>query len=102
MDKSNLKRHVRQKHEGKRDYKCEHCGKEYFEKRRLDGHIKREHDNVRDEQCNQCGKLFVTKEVLNKHIKYTHMNQKFKCEYCLKSYTQISYFKIHQRNIHGM
>ena len=67
-------------HEGKKDYKCKHCGNEYFEKRRLDGHIKREHDNVRDEKCNQCGKLYFTKEILTRHIKNVHKN--FPCLKC--------------------
>ena len=105
MDKKNFRKHLKIVHEGKRDYKCEHCGNEYFEKRRLVGHIKREHDNIRDEQCNLCGKLFFTKEILTKHIKYIHnkeQNPGFKCEYCQKYYTQKSYFRIHQHKQHGI
>ena len=95
-----MKRHLKQVHDGKKDYKCEICGNEYFEKKRLNGHIKREHDNVRDEQCNQCGKLFFTKEVLNRHIRNIHSNEQkpiFQCEYCQKSYTTKNYFRIHQQ-----
>ena len=105
IDKTYLQRHLRIVHEGKRDYKCEHCGKEYADKKGLSTHIKSSHDNVRDEQCNQCGKLFFTKEVLRQHIKNIHnkeQNPRFKCEYCQKSYTQKSYFKIHQHTIHGI
>ena len=68
-----MKKHLRNVHEGKKDHKCEYCGKEYTDKKNLCIHIKREHDNVsRNEQCNQCGKLFFTKEVLNRHVRNMH------------------------------
>ena len=83
IDKTYLKKHVRTIHEGKRDhiYKCEHCGKEYVEKKCLRAHIKR-HENVRDEKCNQCGKLFLSTETLRRHIGNVHNkgNQKIKCD----------------------
>ena len=82
---SNIKRHINTVHEGKKDHKCEHCGKKYTEKKGLKIHIKRIHDNIRDEQCNQCGKLFFTKEVLKGHIRNIHnkdQNPRLKCEYC--------------------
>ena len=105
LDKTGMKRHLKTVHEGRKDHKCERCGKEYTEKKSLRTHIKREHDNVRDEQCNQCGKLFFTKEVLKKHVKNIHnkdQNPRYKCEYCQKSYTQKYYFRIHQHAIHGI
>ena len=102
---SDIKRHLEQVHEGRKKFKCENCGKEYTEKKGLLVHIKRIHDNIRDEQCNQCGKLFFTKEVLKGHIRNIHnkdQNPRLKCEYCQKSYSQKSYFKLHQRTIHGI
>ena len=75
-----MKRHLRTVHDGIKDHKCEHCGKEYIEKKSLRTHIKREHDNIRDEKCHQCGKLFFSKEVLNKHIKNIHKH--FSCHLC--------------------
>ena len=80
FEKANLKRHLRIVHEGRKDHKCEHCGKEYAEKKRLKTHIKREHDNIRDEKCNQCGKLFFSKQVLNEHIRNIHKH--FSCHVC--------------------
>ena len=100
MDKSYLPKHIRNVHEGKKDHKCQNCGKEYTDRKNLSCHIKRAHDNVRDEQCNQCGKLFFTKEVLNRHIRNIHSNEQkpiFQCEYCQKSYTTKNYFRIHQQ-----
>ena len=101
-----MRRHLRRVHEGKKDYKCEYCGKEYTDKKHLVVHIKRIHDNFTgDEQCNQCGKLYFSKQVLKEHIRNMHnkdQNPKLKCDYCQKSYTQKSYFKIHQRTIHGI
>ena len=60
FDKGGLKRHLKTVHEGVKDHKCEHCGKEYTEKKSLRTHIKRDHENVREEQCTQCGKLFFS------------------------------------------
>ena len=80
FEKANLKRHIKTVHEGIKDYKCNHCGKEYFEKKRLNRHIKREHDNIRDEKCNQCGKLYFSKEGLNLHIRNIHKH--FSCHLC--------------------
>ena len=62
--KTNLKKHIRTKHEGKKDYKCDLCGNQYFEKKRLNRHIKKEHDKIRDEKCSQCGKLYFSKDVI--------------------------------------
>ena len=78
--KTNLKKHIRTKHEGKKDYKCDLCGNQYFEKKRLNRHIKKEHDKIRDEKCNQCSKLFFSKEVLNRHIKNIHKH--ISCHLC--------------------
>ena len=85
FDNYNLKRHLRNVHEGKIDYKCVHCGKEYVDKKGLSTHIKSSHDNVRDEQCNQCGKLFFTKDVLNRHIRNIHKH--FSCNLCDEAFT---------------
>ena len=109
FSKFHLKRHLKQVHDGKKDYKCEYCGNEYFEKRRLDGHIKREHDNVRNEKCVQCGKLYFTKEVLRKHVKNIH-NKKvnqieeivklFECEFCGKTLRTKQSMQIHVKVVH--
>ena len=84
FDKTHLKRHLRTVHEGIRDYKCEHCGKEFTEKKGLVCHTKRVHDNIRDEQCKHCGKCFFSKECLYRHIKNIHekdlQEKKFQCD----------------------
>ena len=107
--KYQLKRHLKQVHDGKKDYKCEYCGNEYFENKRLNGHIKREHDNVRNEKCVQCGKLYFTKEVLHKHVKNIH-NKKvnqieeivklFECEFCGKTLRTKQSMQIHVKVVH--
>ena len=106
--KTNLKKHIRTKHEGKKDYKCDLCGNQYFEKKRLNRHIKKEHDKIRDEKCNQCGKLYFSKDVLNQHIrnihdkeqnKIVHDKEMAKCEFCGKGFTNKS-MNIHIKAIH--
>ena len=67
-------------HEGIKNFKCNQCGKKYFENKGLKNHIKRKHDNIRDEKCNQCSKLFFSKEVLNRHIKNIHKH--ISCHLC--------------------
>ena len=112
LDKTGMKRHLKTVHEGRKDHKCERCGKEYTEKKSLRAHIKREHDNVRDEQCNQCGKLFFTKEVLKKHIKNIHNKDQnpsrvhegivkhFECEFCGKVLNSKNSIQTHVKAVH--
>ena len=106
--KTNLKKHIRTKHEGIKDYKCDLCGNQYFEKKRLNRHIKKEHDKIRDEKCNQCGKLYFSKDDLNQHIrnihnkeqnKIVHDKEMAKCEFCGKGFTNKS-MNIHIKAIH--
>ena len=110
--KTNLRKHLKTVHEGIKDFKCDHCGKEYTENKGLKVHIKRHHDNVRDEQCNQCGKQFFTKEVLKEHVRNIHnkdQNQKvhhkqmaklLKCEFCGKAFTTKNSLQIHIKAVH--
>ena len=98
FEKSNLKRHLSTVHEGKKDHKCDYCGKEYFEKKRLNHHIKREHDKIRDEKCNQCEKLFFSKELVQKHIRNFHKH--FSCHLCDESFPTNAYLVEHSNMKH--
>ena len=67
-----LQNHIKSVHEGRRDHKCDHCGKSYSKKSSLKTHIKTFHEGRRDYECNQCGKSFTQSHHVSTHIKAVH------------------------------
>ena len=59
-------------HEGRRDFKCDTCGKDYQTRNALNGHIKLVHDKIRDNHCNLCTKSFSFPGHLKRHILEVH------------------------------
>ena len=83
------KTHMNKSHEGKKDYKCEYCGKSYFHGKDLKRHIHKHHKNRnrpiekghKDIQCESCSKYFSQASHLKKHIHTVHDGHKdYKCE----------------------
>ena len=66
-----LNTHIKILHEGKRNYKCDSCGKLCATSGNLKSHIKIIHEKQRN-HCDSCGKSFATLAYLNIHIKRVH------------------------------
>ena len=59
-------------HNGKKDHKCDSCGKYLSTTQYLKIHIKSVHNGQKDHKCNICGKLFSLSGALNTHNKTIH------------------------------
>ena len=76
-----MKKHIKTIHEGRKDYKCEYCGKLFGQNGSMWTHVRMVHKG-RKEECNICNKSFHPNALLN-HIKQVHKGQKqFKCNIC--------------------
>ena len=93
-NKRNLKRHQDTIHEGRRDYQCEHCGKEFAWKQAYQNHVQVVHEGKtprvreKDKMCPQCGRGFACNDHLTRHIEHVHEGQDYGkgfCEKCSKT-----------------
>merc|ERR1712018_784080 len=62
-------------HEGKRNYKCDSCGKAFAFSQHLKNHIRKIHEGQRNCNCSSCGKSFTRSEYLQIHINNGHEDQ---------------------------
>ena len=67
-----MKKHIHTIHEGKKDYKCESCGKLFSEAGTLKKHMHTVHDGHKDHKCDSCGKSFTKLQSLEKHLHIVH------------------------------
>ena len=68
---SNLSTHVRTVHEGKKEFKCEYCGKCFGVNQNLKQHI-RIHLQDFKFKCEFCEKGFIRSQHLSRHLKTWH------------------------------
>ena len=71
-----MKIHIHRVHEGRKDYKCDSCGKSFSALVELEQHIHTVHEGHRDYKCEDCGNYFAAPCSLNRHIKVVHANSK--------------------------
>ena len=67
-----LTRHIRTVHEGRKDYVCPTCSKAFASTKSMNEHIDRNHKMPKDKICNYCGSVFNVKKDLLYHIKKQH------------------------------
>ena len=66
-----MKRHTYTVHEGKKDHKCEDCGKSYYFANHLQAHISAIHKENK-EKCALCGKSYSFLDNLKRHVRTKH------------------------------
>ena len=83
--------------EGKKYFKCNHCGCKYTRKHILKAHIDRVHKG-KGHKCDVCGKIFAQKWDLNRHISCVHENKRnFGCQICPKAFANKADLQKHMR-----
>ena len=60
-------------HEGRRDYLCNLCGKDFGKKQKLIQHRGKVHEGQRKHKCNECDKAYFDKGSLEKHHLQVHL-----------------------------
>ena len=93
---TNLKLHIQQVHENKRDFSCYLCGKAFFHPYYVRRHINAHHKKIKPVSCDVCGKSFDSKRYL---IKY-HKNKckgAHHCQICEKIYPNKFVLNTHQK-----
>ena len=98
---SEMDRHKKRIHEGKKDFSCNHCDKCFYSKQHLNIHIKNNHTLNESVPCKICGQMLKEGSMRN-HIKVIHdkksVSQKSKCLLCHRSILDL---EKHKALIHG-
>lgn len=95
-----LNRHVRNVHEGRRDFPCHICGRDFAEKVARDNHV-RIHTGERPYCCEICGKDFKTKSSVYIHKKCHTKTYAVSCPTCQKHFRTKYSLSIHLRSHTG-
>ncbi|XP_069672774.1 zinc finger protein ZFP2-like isoform X1 [Periplaneta americana] len=97
--KRNLKYHVLN-HIGKTLYKCNICGKSLSRQGNLVSH-QRIHSREKPFKCDVCGKCFSRMCSLTRHERQHTVEKPYKCQDCGKSYSQSCHLVAHERQHTG-
>ena len=87
-------------HEGRKDYKCENCGKEFAHLGSLNQHIKLVHEGRKDKVCNICGKKMGTTSQLKEHMDAHLGINRVKCKFCELLFRGFTGRKKHMLKMH--
>ena len=97
MELKFLNEHVKRVHRGKKELKCDVCGKCLSSSRNLRRHTNDIHSNETF-SCKICQKKFRSKALREKHMT-THSEEKpHKCVTCAKSFKTSCYLRQHERS----
>ena len=72
---SDLSKHIRWAHEGRRDHVCPQCNKAFKATCMLKAHIQGVHEGQRNNICGICGKSFYGKYDMKRHIDAVHLKK---------------------------
>ena len=98
-----LNTHIKTVHEGRKEHKCNFCGKYFSQSSSLNLHVKTIHKEMEAEnnKCDICNKSFKYAWILTTHVKTIHEGLKeHKCKFCDKNFGQSSSLNRHVKNFH--
>ena len=97
-----MTKHIQNVHEGKRDYKCEFCGKLFTQKGTLKSHIGFIHEmSKKEHKCGYCGKSCGSKRYMKIHIDVVHEGKTYDCDTCGKSFATEGVLNKHKLKVQG-
>ncbi|CAB0032136.1 unnamed protein product [Trichogramma brassicae] len=98
---SNLTRHQKRVHEGRKGYAYDKCEKKFTDQNDLTKHQNAVHDGHKEFTCDNCETKFTQKSSLLSHQKTVHDGRKdFTCDNCETKFTQKSSLLSHQKTVH--
>nr|XP_023014839.1 zinc finger protein 32-like [Leptinotarsa decemlineata] len=89
-----LVRHLKETHQGIKNFPCDLCGRMFATRRNVEEH-RRIHTNERPYVCDLCGKSFKQKASLFVHNRSHTDSFPFKCSYCEQAFRTKPPLKIH-------
>lgn len=96
-DRSNLRNHVREKHDNIPRYTCQLCTASFMKKELYEAHVNR-HAGMRPHTCNLCQKTYLSKRDLSRHS--CNINRKtYVCPTCQKVLNSKRSLQLH-RHVH--
>lgn len=95
-----LQTHIAHNHTDSKAFKCEYCGKGFYQDAHLRIH-KRIHTGEKPYTCETCKKGFADKSAYDVHLRMHSGEKKYVCEDCGKRYAYRSSLVLHQRVHNG-
>lgn len=98
LRKCDMKEHLLQAHQLTiitHIFKCEHCAKQFGEKRLLQRHVERVHERLVKATCATCGKSFRDVSNYNQHLLIHTGTRSYVCQICGKAFAQPQGLRMH-------
>ncbi|CAG0891315.1 unnamed protein product [Cyprideis torosa] len=101
--KYDLKRHIKHKHERRKGYTCDQCGKSVTYSKSLKQHMLLVHSDIREFPCPVCGRHFALKDAMMVHLRSVHEKIRAEvCALCGKDFKRTTHLKYHVEHVHNV
>ena len=99
--KKSVSRHIKTRHEKRKDHKCSICDDTFTSRQGLSYHIKGVHEKVTDIECRYCDMKFSRPHNLSKHVKEVHKRiREYECTLCSIKFSRNETLQRHIGHFH--